>query len=147
MGDVCQECWEDFWCPPGNISIPCHGRSTSPAGSSDISNCWCDAGYFGQKCEMCDRGFWCPPGPDRFPCPEYKSSPAGSSSEEDCAFLLDVNVISQTNPFYSCDPDPVSSAGLNTLRVSLKSLIPPVLGQTSAFTITGLAGVGQSGEL
>eukprot|EP00961_Rhodomonas_salina_P261534 3534913-Rhodomonas_salina.1 len=45
MGDVCQECWEDHWCPGGNTGIACPGGSLSPASSVSVSYCKCQDGW------------------------------------------------------------------------------------------------------
>lgn len=79
-------------CEPGSFcfqdgSVLCPAHSSSPAGSKNVSDCVCDAGYFEEAnlCESCPAGFFCA-GVDetKVRCPAHSTSPEFSDSVGDC---------------------------------------------------------------
>ena len=99
-GASCQPCQPGFFCS-GGASQPCpgqaEGKSTSPALSSVISQCYCRPGYFGYAydessggCQLCGPNKYCNgnQGPNnegmQYNCPSNSNSPAGSTDIEQC---------------------------------------------------------------
>jgi len=75
----------------------CAANSNSPAGSSFVSNCTCDPGYFKKsnaECHLCLEGSWCKDDTQSL-CPVNQNADSGSSSASNCScnrgFELNVN--------------------------------------------------------
>ena len=91
--DACTECAEDTFsndpaAESSSTCTQCNPNSNSEAGSSDIDECVCDAGYYGtgvdeRDCESCPADYWCQNG-GKNNCPQYSSSSAQSSAVEHC---------------------------------------------------------------
>ena len=85
----CAYCWSSYYCPGGNsnVSYACPSNSTSPPGSSSITQCMCKPGYYGQNgraCALCPAGSFCASGA-LSSCPANSLSAAGSSDSSKCA--------------------------------------------------------------
>lgn len=61
-GIECVQCAANTYCPTQTSQISCGQNSVSVAGSSSISACKCNAGYFGQDglCSKCWANHFCP---------------------------------------------------------------------------------------
>ena len=86
--EQCNLCPPDSFCFSDSSTL-CPQHSSSPAGSSNISDCVCYPGYYdiNNVCHTCPSGFYCPgfPGIDTMvPCPDHSTSPEFSSLVEDC---------------------------------------------------------------
>jgi cysteine-rich repeat protein len=44
--DVCSVCPKNYWCPGGDVQIPCPNHSSSIQGSSDLNECKCNPGWW-----------------------------------------------------------------------------------------------------
>lgn len=88
LGDrVCNNCTGNFWCA-SDATTACPANSQSPAGSSVITACKCDAGYYwdnaSQTCPICPAGSYCK---DNIvhPCPvNTKSLSQGAGRQTQC---------------------------------------------------------------
>ena len=103
--DECTVCPADYFCEGGRQLERCTPDASSPAGSTDRTQCRCDPGFSGdhdRRCTPCLDGYRKPePGPapcaacpadfycldaisDPVPCPEHAQSASGSSALGDC---------------------------------------------------------------
>ena len=67
--------------------LACPANANSAAGSDAVTDCVCNAGYYGpggDSCATCDAGSWCPGGATITPCPDHMISAPGSDSLSDC---------------------------------------------------------------
>ena len=84
----CGLCVAGKYCAGGetNLAVSCPVNSTSPIGSSSLSQCYCPAGYVGNNgtaCALCPAGSLCTSG-NSSSCPANSFAPAGSSSLDSC---------------------------------------------------------------
>ena len=68
------------------------GRNTTGLGSSNYTNCICQAGWYGpalaQACTVCETGYWCPGGNDvHTACPQNTNSPTSSYQITHCSCI------------------------------------------------------------
>eukprot|EP00961_Rhodomonas_salina_P091364 1230236-Rhodomonas_salina.1 len=154
---ICVPCPEDFYCRPPYPNAPqeCPRFSKAPMRSDSFYDCSCDPGFYveGPQCEQCPADFWCggqDAFPDIVPCPEQTNSDVGSFRPWQCIGQFDFKLISQNNPFYSCE----GLVEINTLELRLRS--PANIAShvqelasvpATTITVTGLGGVGQAGGL
>eukprot|EP00961_Rhodomonas_salina_P068868 924655-Rhodomonas_salina.1 len=97
--DICSPCFEDSWCPGGNVSNACPAFSYGTDPRIAQTNCICDVGYFGDPggpCQLCPAGHYCPPrARNSTLCPEPRISAVGSWEPWQCEGRLDDKMISQ----------------------------------------------------
>ena len=84
-GAACIECTEGSFCQGGNADqnkALCPSQSFSPAGSSSVSDCSCNPGFYGSatNCALCSQDYYCESGGRRLACPEHSSAGTGSTS-------------------------------------------------------------------
>ena len=88
-GMACSACTADTYkaaTGTGGCSA-CPANANSAAGSDAVTDCVCNAGYYGpggDSCATCDAGSWCPGGATITPCPDHMISAPGSDSLSDC---------------------------------------------------------------
>ena len=82
-----------YYCEPNTFCFvdtqyQCPPHSSSPAGSDDLQDCVCHAGYYRDQdegdtdvCKLCEADFYCPGGLEqlRLPCPADTVSIPGST--------------------------------------------------------------------
>ena len=81
---VCTTCGPDELCKGGQVgSCPLH--SHGGPNSSDVSQCVCDDGYYGDApdCGRCEPGFYCYGG-DKYACTEFATSTSGAVNSTEC---------------------------------------------------------------
>lgn len=89
-GDGCKQCSENFYCAGNDQKIACPLHGLSPANSNEVTDCYCEAGYYfttesGAKCEECPLDHYCPENTQvPVPCTNDSSAPKKSTSEDDC---------------------------------------------------------------
>ena len=81
----CITCPLDLFCYNGQIGS-CPVNSKAPQGSSSISACVCNPGYYGLNgdCTLCEVGFYCPGGAIRLACTDNAISTLGSYASWQC---------------------------------------------------------------
>ena len=83
----CQYCEPDRYCFV-DMQHQCPPSSSAPAGSDDVSDCVCHAGFYrvGNLCQECEAGYYCPGGAAqaRLVCPAHAQSISGSAGPEMC---------------------------------------------------------------
>lgn len=83
----CQYCEPDTYCFV-DMQHQCPPSSSAPAGSDDVSDCVCHAGFYrvGNLCQECEAGYYCPGGAAqaRLVCPAHAQSISGSAGPEMC---------------------------------------------------------------
>jgi hypothetical protein len=85
----CTLCIDNYYCPPDTIEpYTCGQGSSSPAGSSEATNCSCIPSYYGvngaDTCHPCTAGHYCPGGDLFIECPSMYYCPANSSAPLSC---------------------------------------------------------------
>lgn len=75
----CVPCAENHYCPLEHVTQPCPHRSHAPAGSDSLSDCVCDAGFYGltstDGCVSCSVNAYCEANVSRStPCPANSST-------------------------------------------------------------------------
>ena len=83
--DQCHICEPGTFCFAEELTH-CPANATSPAGSFDLKNCSCVAGFYGgDSCEFCGVGFYCSGGSAREACPaNTETLTEYSSGVEEC---------------------------------------------------------------
>ena len=81
---ACIPCSADEYCALGRTSS-CPDHSTSPIDSWDVTQCICDAGYYGTapNCVACEPGFYCING-TKVACTDHAVSPVKSWDQSQC---------------------------------------------------------------
>ena len=125
----CSTCTAGYYCTGGANWTACTANSSSGAGSDDISDCKCNAGYGGNagvtngtcticaagtyktgsgnsSCSTCTAGSYCTGGTNQTTCPTgYEDSAPGSDAQSDCYMVVDAGYYLQdpydTSP-YAC---------------------------------------------
>ena len=80
----CTICGPDELCKGGQVgSCPLH--SHGPSNASDVSECVCDDGYYGDapNCMRCEPGSYCRDG-DKYACTEFATSTSGAVNSTEC---------------------------------------------------------------
>ena len=54
-----KQCNPDYYCPTNSTIIQCPAGKTSPAGSTNVSQCVCAPGTYGPSCTPCPTGSFC----------------------------------------------------------------------------------------
>ena len=86
---TCEYCVENTFCYQ-NLNESCPTHSSSPSGSSNLTDCTCNAGYYAIStgssltCHTCLDNYYCPGGGDLLPCVQFSSSVSGSSTPLEC---------------------------------------------------------------
>ena len=82
---TCEYCPPDTFCYR-DLSTSCPTHSSSPAGSSNISDCTCNAGFYPLygACVECLPDHWCPGQGQMFSCIEHSSAASGSTAGFHC---------------------------------------------------------------
>ena len=103
----CSACTAGYYCTGGTNQTACTANSSSPAGSDEISDCQCNAGYGGNagttngtcticvagtyktrsgngSCSTCTAGYYCTGGTNQTACTANSSSVGGADALSDC---------------------------------------------------------------
>ena len=88
---VCEYCAADTFCYQ-DLSTSCPQDSSSPSGSTSLSDCLCDPGFYPLfdehsklvSCEFCLPNQWCPGGSQMFPCTSHSTSATAATSPLQC---------------------------------------------------------------
>ena len=88
-GEACALCEVGKFAPvEGSLEcLTCPGNSSSSIGSDELTDCECNAGFFGPAggpCEVCPEGSYCPGLGVREECRQHSHSKKQSDSHHDC---------------------------------------------------------------
>ena len=85
---------ECLYCEPHtycfvDVQHQCPLHSSAPAGSDDVADCVCHAGFYrvSEQCVQCEAGYYCPGSQLRLQCTADASSFTQSTGESDCSCL------------------------------------------------------------
>ena len=114
---TCMPCEVGFYCPGNGVTpTKCPDDSSSPSGSTAISNCVCNAGYElttgPYECQACGANTYCFEG-FLEDCPSYSHSTAKSSLREHCICNPGFKKDKTTPPFtcIQCPPGEICGDG------------------------------------
>ena len=88
---ICEYCEADTFCYQ-DLSTTCPTSSSSPSGSTSLSDCLCDPGFYPLfdesshlvNCDLCLSDHWCPGNSEMYPCIHNSKSATGAFSPLQC---------------------------------------------------------------
>lgn len=134
----CNLCFAGYWCPGGNsnLTVTCPANSSSPSGSSVITQCQCLPGYMGANgtaCSLCPPNTICTSG-QLSVCPNNTASSAGTGS----SCTANAGYYSSAGSIRQCPVNSYCTGGTNIVNCSLNFISP--VGSVSSLACYGAPG-------